>query len=171
MTTRITNAPTYGLDAYYADLEHIAPLSDEERRTLLAYLPTTSSATALDAWTRGFLVGWCMARHAQPFLDEEVDAEAETLAAPVPRKRGKGTHASVPRYPNALRSCIKQAGYSFREISRETTIPESTLYSWASGKQVIPHASRERLAQVIGCAAQELAPTRLVVPGSGRGNR
>ena len=68
------------------------------------------------------------------------------------------------RPPYALRSCVKQAGYSFREVSRETTIPESTLYSWASGKQVIPHASRERLAQVIGCAVEELAPKRLGVP-------
>ncbi len=105
-----------------------------------------------------------MAWQSQPFLDEEADAEEETLAAPVPRKRRKGTHAAVPTYPNALRSCIKQAGYSFREVSRETTIPESTLYSWASGKQVIPHASRERLAQVIGCAVEELAPKRLGVP-------
>jgi hypothetical protein len=171
MTTRITNVTTYGLDAYDADLKHIAPLSEEKRRTLLACLPTTHSATAIDSWTRGFLVGWCMAWRSQPFLDEEANEEAETLAAPVPRKRGKGTRASVPRYPNTLRSCIKQAGYSFREVSRETTIPESTLYSWASGKHVIPHASRAQLAQVIGCAAQELAPTRLGVPVSGRGNR
>ncbi len=105
-----------------------------------------------------------MAWQSQPFLDEEADEEAETLAAPVPQKRRKGTHASVPRYPNALRSCIKQAGYSFREVSRETAIPESTLYSWALGKQVIPHASREQLAQVIGCSIEELAPRRLVVP-------
>ncbi len=170
MTTSITNATTYDLDSYYADLKHIAPLSDEEWRTLLACLSTTHSATAIDSWKRGFLVGWCMTRHNQPFLDEEANDEAETLAAPVPRKRRKGTHASVTKYPNALRSCIKQAGYSFREVSRETTIPESTLYSWASGKHVIPHASRERLAQVIGCSVGELAPKCMVVPVSGRGN-
>jgi ribosome-binding protein aMBF1 (putative translation factor) len=106
-----------------------------------------------------------MTRHDQPFLDEQANEEAETLAAPVPQKRRKGTHAAVPTYPNALRSCIKQAGYSFREVSRETTIPESTLYSWASGKHVIPHAFRERLAQVIGCTVEELVPKRLGVPG------
>jgi hypothetical protein len=105
-----------------------------------------------------------MAWQSQPFLDEQAEEAAQTLAAPVPWKRRKGTHASVPRYPNALRSCIKQAGYSFREVSRETTIPESTLYSWASGKHAIPHAFRERFAQVIGCAVAELAPKRLVVP-------
>jgi lambda repressor-like predicted transcriptional regulator len=119
----------------------------------------------MDAWTRGFLCGWCMAWQSQPFLDEQASEEAETLAAPAPRKRRTGTRASVPTYPNALRSCIKQAGYSFREVSRETAIPESTLYSWASGKQVIPHASREQLAQVIGCAVEELAPKRLGVSG------
>ncbi len=165
MVTTITNATTYGLDSSYADLKHIAPLLEEERRTLLACLPTAPSAIAIDSWTRGFLFGWCMAWQSQPFLDEEANEAAETLAAPVPRKRGKGTHAAVPRYPNTLRSCIKQAGYSFREVSRETAIPESTLYSWASGKHVIPHASREQLAQVIGCAVEELAPTRLGVPG------
>ncbi len=95
MTTRITNATTYGLDSYSADLKHLAPLSDEERRTLLACLPTTPSATASDSWKRGSLVGWCMAWHAQPFLDEEADEEAQTLAAPVSRKRRKGTHASA----------------------------------------------------------------------------
>ena len=162
MTTTITNPTAYSLGAYDADLKRIAPLSEGERRTLLACLPTTPSATALDSWTRGFLCGWCLAWHDQPFPDEEAD---ETLEAPVPQKRRKGTHASVPRYPNALRSCIKQAGYSFREVSRETTIPESTLYSWASGKQVIPHAFRERLAHVIGCSVEELAPKRLGVPG------
>ncbi len=164
MTTCITNATTYGLACYYADLKHSAPLSEGERRTLLACLPTMSSATALDSWKRGFLCGWCLARQSQPFLDEEADAAAETLAVPIPRKGRKGTQASVPRYPNALRSCIKQAGYSFREVSRETTIPESTLYSWASGKSAIPHASREQLAQVIGCSVEELAPKRMVVP-------
>ena len=161
MTISITNPTTHGLDAYDADLKYLASLSEEEQRTLLACLPTTHSATALDSWKRGFLYGWCLAWQSQPFLDEE----AEPLAVPVPQKRRKGRHAAVPPYPNALRSCIKQAGYSFREVSRETTIPESTLYSWASGKQVIPHAFRERLAQVIGCAAQELAPKRLGVPG------
>ncbi len=164
MTTRITNATTYSLDSSYADLKHLVPLSDEEWRTLLACLPTTRSATAVDSWKQGFLCGWCMAWQSQPFLDEQAEEAAQTLAAPVPWKRRKGTHASVPRYPNALRSCIKQAGYSFREVSRETTIPESTLYSWASGKHAIPHAFRERLAQVIGCAVEELAPKRLVVP-------
>jgi hypothetical protein len=164
MTTRITNVTTYGLDSSSADLKHLAPRSEEERRILLACLPTMHSATALDSWTRGFLVGWCMAWQSQLFLDGEANAEAETLAAPVvPRKRRKGTHAAVPPYPNALRPCIKQAGYTFREVSRETAIPESTLYSWASGKQVIPHAFRERLAQLIGCTVEELAPTSLIV--------
>jgi hypothetical protein len=158
MATTITDAATHGLDSYDADLKHLAPLPEEERRILLACLPATHSAT--DSWKRGFLCGWCLAW--QSLLEAEAN---ETLAAPAPQKRRKGTHASIPRYPNALRLCIKRAGYSFREVSQETTIPESTLYSWASGKQVIPHASRERLAHVIGCAVEELAPKRLGVPG------
>ena len=66
------------------------------------------------------------------------------------------THA--PQYPNALRACIKQAGYSFREVSRETTIPESTLYDWAAGNRIIPHKEREILAHLLGCSVEALAP-------------
>ena len=66
------------------------------------------------------------------------------------------THA--PQYPNALRACIKQAGYSFREVSRETTIPESTLYDWAAGNRVIPHKERQILARLLGCPVEALAP-------------
>ena len=141
-------------------------LTDGEFTDLIdQQLPTMIPAAAIASWKRGFIFGWCLTWYYQPFLNEaaESDEEAETRAAPAPWKRRKSTHSSVPKYPNALRACIKQAGYSFREVSRETAIPESTLYSWASGKHVIPHASRERLAHVIGCAARELAPTNLVV--------
>src|SRR5260370_19394620 len=66
--------------------------------------------------------------------------------------------AQAPQYPNALRACIKQAGYSFREVSRETTIPESTLYDWAAGNRVIPHRERQILAHLLGCSVEALAP-------------
>src|SRR5258708_25714699 len=102
MTTTVTNPTTYSLGAYDADLKRIAPLSEGERRTLLACLPTKPSATALNSWTRGFLCGWSLAWHDQQFLDEEAD---ETLAEPDPLKRRKSKHASVPRYPNSPRSC------------------------------------------------------------------
>jgi hypothetical protein len=94
MTTTITNPTTYSLGAYDADLKCIAPLSEGERRTLLACLPTTPSATALNSWTRGFLCGWCLAWHDQPFLDAEADG---TLAAPVPQKRRKGDARFCPK--------------------------------------------------------------------------
>src|SRR5712691_10536713 len=66
----------------------------------------------------------------------------------------------APQYPNALRACIKQAGYSFREVSQETTIPESTLYDWAAGNRVIPHKERQILARLLGCDVELLAPNR-----------
>ena len=141
-------------------------LTDQEFTQLIAQeLPTKLPTAAIAPWKRGFIFGWCMTWYYQPFLNEaaEFDEDAETRAAPAPWKRRKSTHSPVPKYPKALRACIKQAGYSFREVSRETAIPESTLYSWASGKHVIPHASRERLAHVIGCAVEELAPTRMAV--------
>src|SRR5258707_6780357 len=61
-------------------------------------------------------------------------------------------------YPNALRACIKQAGYSFREVSRETAIPESTLYDWAAGNRPIPHRERQVLARLLGCEEHDLQP-------------
>lgn len=61
-------------------------------------------------------------------------------------------------YPNALRACVKQAGYSFREVSRETTIPESTLYDWAAGNRPIPHHERQVLARFLGCDEYDLRP-------------
>jgi len=64
----------------------------------------------------------------------------------------------VPPYPNALRACIKQAGYSFREVSKETGIPESTLYDWAAGKRPIPHHERKILAALLGCSVEALTP-------------
>jgi hypothetical protein len=61
-------------------------------------------------------------------------------------------------YPNALRTCIKQAGYSFREVSRETAIPESTLYDWAAGNRPISHRERQVLARLVGCEEHDLQP-------------
>ncbi len=64
----------------------------------------------------------------------------------------------TPQHPNALRMYIESAGYSFREISKETNIPERTLYDWAAGNRVIPHRDRETLARLLGCSADDLAP-------------
>ena len=127
-------------------------------------LPTTLSPIAMDRWIQGFIVGWCLTRHAHLCLDaaEETIAE-EARTTPVPEKSHKDGHCSAPKYPNALKACIKQAGYSLREVSRETAIPESTLRHWASGASVIPHASREQLAHVIGCSVEELVPKRVAL--------
>lgn len=71
-------------------------------------------------------------------------------------------------YPNSLRACIKQAGYSFREISKATGIPESTLYDWAAGNRVIPHKERQILADFIGCNVELLGSTSS--PSANRSN-
>ncbi|SRR6266487_1336213 len=68
----------------------------------------------------------------------------------------------APSYPNALRYFIEHAGYTFREVHRETGIPERTLYDWAAGNRVIPHGDRTILARLLGCVADNLAPG---VPG------
>jgi len=47
MATTLTDATTYGLACYYADLKRIAPLSDEERRHLVTCLATPHTPSAL----------------------------------------------------------------------------------------------------------------------------
>ena len=66
----------------------------------------------------------------------------------------------VAQYPNALRACIKQAGYSFREVSQETDIPERTLYDWATGNRPIPKRERQVIADLLGYPVEVLAPQR-----------
>jgi Helix-turn-helix domain len=108
----------------------------------------------------GFVVGYLnhlMAKrtpwHAHPLLEQP----AETGAV------RKNRRCSVPKYPNRLRAYIKQEGYTIREVAREADIPEGTLRHWVAGRQIIPHAFRERLAQVIGCPVEELVPRPLAV--------
>lgn len=64
----------------------------------------------------------------------------------------------TPRYPNALRTLIETAGYSFKEVAKKVNISERALYYWAAGHRVIPHQDRVILAQVLGCAIEDLAP-------------
>jgi len=45
-----------------------------------------------------------------------------------------------------------------RELATETDIPEQTLYWYAAGHGIIPRERRVKLAHVIGCDAQDLAP-------------
>jgi tetratricopeptide (TPR) repeat protein len=69
----------------------------------------------------------------------------------------------APSYPNALRHLIEHAGYTFREVHKETGIPERTLYDWAAGNRVVPHRDRKVLACLLGCSVEDFAPR---VPGS-----
>src|SRR5260370_31641896 len=62
------------------------------------------------------------------------------------------------QHPNKLRMLLAIAGLSQREASRESGIPEGTLRHYVAGDQVIPRRDRVKLAQVIGCEIQDLAP-------------
>lgn len=62
------------------------------------------------------------------------------------------------KHPNRLRALLREAGLTIREVHRETTIPESTIYYWAAGHGVIPKEDRITLARVIGCIPHDLAP-------------
>lgn len=61
-------------------------------------------------------------------------------------------------HPNKLRMLLAVAGLSQREAAHEACIPEGTLRHYVAGKQVIPRRDRIKLAQVIGCDIQDLAP-------------
>lgn len=62
------------------------------------------------------------------------------------------------QHPNRLRTLLREAGLTIREVHQETTIPESTLYYWAAGHGIIPKEDRVALAHVIGCFPHDLAP-------------
>ena len=72
-------------------------------------------------------------------------------------KRRTSNNQNAP-YPNNLRALIKDMGYTFREVSRETDLPQSSLRRWASGKTPIPHYAREKLARLLCCSVEDLAP-------------
>jgi len=61
-------------------------------------------------------------------------------------------------HPNRLRGLLAVAGLNQRETAHESGIPEGTLRHYVAGEQVIPRRDRVKLAQVIGCDIQELAP-------------
>lgn len=61
-------------------------------------------------------------------------------------------------YPNMLRALIKDMGYSFEEVSQETGISLSALFKWAKGVRPIPRYAREKLAPLLACSIEDLAP-------------
>jgi hypothetical protein len=53
-------------------------LTDQEFTALIAqHLPADLPVVASAPWKQGFIFGWCMTWHYQPFLDEEADASGE----------------------------------------------------------------------------------------------
>lgn len=53
-------------------------LTDQEFTALIAQeLPATLPDGAIASWKQGFIFGWCLTWHSQPFLDEEADAYSE----------------------------------------------------------------------------------------------
>ncbi len=61
-------------------------------------------------------------------------------------------------HPNKLRVLLAIAGLTQREAAQEAGIPEGTLRHYVAGEQIIPRRDRVKLAQVIGCDIQDLAP-------------
>src|SRR5579883_3214888 len=70
----------------------------------------------------------------------------------------KGHAMQEAPHPNKLRMLLAVAGLNQREAAREAGIPEGTLRHYVAGEQVIPRRDRLKLAQVIGCDIQDLAP-------------
>lgn len=62
------------------------------------------------------------------------------------------------QHPNRLKMLLAIEGLNQREVARESGIPEGTLRHYVAGDQVIPRRDRAKLAQVIGCDIQDLAP-------------
>lgn len=63
-----------------------------------------------------------------------------------------------PLYPNNLKTLIKQAGYTMAEVASELDISDRTMRDWCAGNRVIRVKERARIAQLIGCYPEDLAP-------------
>src|SRR5712692_11631343 len=62
------------------------------------------------------------------------------------------------RYPNRLRACIKQSGYTVQEIAEEANIPLRTLFDYCGGKTPIPRKRLETLAALLGFPVEQIVP-------------
>lgn len=62
------------------------------------------------------------------------------------------------RFPNNLRACIKQSGYTVQEIAEEADIPLRTLFDYCGGKTPIPRKRLESLANLLGYPAETIVP-------------
>lgn len=71
-------------------------------------------------------------------------------------------------HPNKLKKLLVMAGLSQRETAHEAGIPEGTLRHYVAGEQVIPRKDRLKLAQIIGCDVQDLAPQYDMLRGTSK---
>lgn len=72
------------------------------------------------------------------------------------------------RHPNRLRELLAIAGFTQREAAHEADIAEGTLRHYVNGEQIIPRKDRIKLANVIGCDIQDLAPCYDILGGSSK---
>jgi len=61
-------------------------------------------------------------------------------------------------YPNNLKTLVKNAGWTIQGLHLEAGIPQGTLYYWNGGRGIIAAEYREKIAKIIGCDPQDLAP-------------
>ncbi|HEU0003483.1 MAG TPA: helix-turn-helix transcriptional regulator [Ktedonobacteraceae bacterium] len=62
------------------------------------------------------------------------------------------------KFPNNLRACIKESGYTIQEIAQEADIPLRTLFDYCGGKTPIPRKRLEILANLLGYPAEAIVP-------------
>lgn len=70
----------------------------------------------------------------------------------------KGVLVRDALYPNRLRELLTIAGYKHREVYREADIAERTFRRYLNGERIISHEDRLRLAHILNCTVQDLAP-------------
>src|SRR5579863_3182213 len=68
------------------------------------------------------------------------------------------TETGKPGYPNDLRFCIRQQGYTIQEVAARTGIPRRTLSDYLAGSRPIPRAFLKKLARVLHCSIHEIIP-------------
>jgi transcriptional regulator with XRE-family HTH domain/tetratricopeptide (TPR) repeat protein len=71
-------------------------------------------------------------------------------------------------YPNDLRYCIKQQGYTIKEVADRAGIAQRTMSDYLTGDRPIPREPLKKIARVLRCSIHEIIPEPDLVPRNQR---
>jgi transcriptional regulator with XRE-family HTH domain/tetratricopeptide (TPR) repeat protein len=80
----------------------------------------------------------------------------------------KTENEDTQRYPNDLRYCIKQQGYTIKEVADRAGIAQRTMSDYLTGERPIPREPLKKIARILRCSIHEIIPEPDLVPRNQR---